>query len=99
MDGGEAEERLHEEKDRGRSARARQAAEEPNHCAILVPSREQAPARARPEQGRQRVRPDRGEMLAVLEARQQLQNTVFVFTSDEGYFYGEHGLSVERRLA
>jgi N-acetylglucosamine-6-sulfatase len=22
-----------------------------------------------------------------------------VFTSDEGYFYGEHGLSVERRLA
>ena len=24
---------------------------------------------------------------------------VFVFTSDEGYFFGEHGLSIERRLA
>jgi len=29
----------------------------------------------------------------------QLDNTVFVFTSDHGYWYGEHGLSVERRLA
>ena len=25
-------------------------------------------------------------------------NTVFVVTSDHGYFYGEHGLSIERRL-
>jgi arylsulfatase A-like enzyme len=40
-----------------------------------------------------------GRMLAVLEKRGQLDNTVFVFTSDEGYFYAEHGLSVERRLA
>lgn len=40
-----------------------------------------------------------GEMLAVLEARGQLDNTLIIFTSDEGYFYGEHGLSVERRLA
>ena len=24
---------------------------------------------------------------------------MFVFTSDEGYFFGEHGLSIERRLA
>jgi N-acetylglucosamine-6-sulfatase len=29
----------------------------------------------------------------------QLDNTLFVVTSDHGYFYGEHGLSVERRLA
>ena len=35
----------------------------------------------------------------VLEEQKQLENTLIVFTSDEGYFYGEHGLSVERRLA
>ena len=40
-----------------------------------------------------------GKMLKVLEDTKQLDNTLFVFTSDEGYFYGEHGLSVERRLA
>ncbi|HKE43263.1 MAG TPA: sulfatase, partial [Steroidobacteraceae bacterium] len=40
-----------------------------------------------------------GEMLAVLEAQKQLDNTLIIFTSDEGYFYGEHGLSAERRLA
>ena len=28
-----------------------------------------------------------------------LDNTVIVFTSDHGYFYGEHGLNEERRLA
>lgn len=40
-----------------------------------------------------------GELLKALERRGQLENTLIVFTSDEGYFYGEHGLSVERRLA
>lgn len=40
-----------------------------------------------------------GEMFEVLEAQKQSENTLIVFTSDEGYFYGEHGLSVERRLA
>lgn len=40
-----------------------------------------------------------GEMLALLEARGQLDNTLVVFASDNGYFYGEHGLSFERRLA
>jgi N-acetylglucosamine-6-sulfatase len=40
-----------------------------------------------------------GRMLDVLRRNGELDNTVFIFTSDEGYFYGEHGLSVERRLA
>ncbi len=40
-----------------------------------------------------------GKILKVLEDAQQLDNTVVIFTSDHGYFYGEHGLSVERRLA
>ncbi len=29
----------------------------------------------------------------------ELENTVVIFTSDHGYFYGEHGLNEERRLA
>jgi len=40
-----------------------------------------------------------GQLLAALEGIGQLDETVFVFTSDHGYWYGEHGLSVERRLA
>ncbi|HSB10867.1 MAG TPA: sulfatase [Blastocatellia bacterium] len=40
-----------------------------------------------------------GEILRVLKETGQLDNTVIVFTSDNGYFYGEHGLSFERRLA
>jgi arylsulfatase A-like enzyme len=40
-----------------------------------------------------------GKMIKVLKDAGQFDNTLFVFTSDEGYFYGEHGLSVERRLA
>lgn len=40
-----------------------------------------------------------GRVLASLEALGQLDNTVVVLTSDNGYFYGEHGLSEERRLA
>jgi N-acetylglucosamine-6-sulfatase len=40
-----------------------------------------------------------GRMLQSLETSGQLANTLVLFTSDEGYFYGEHGLSVERRLA
>jgi N-acetylglucosamine-6-sulfatase len=39
------------------------------------------------------------EIFKVLEPSHQLDNTLIIFTSDEGYFYGEHGLSVERRLA
>jgi N-acetylglucosamine-6-sulfatase len=40
-----------------------------------------------------------GRILKILEETGQLDGTLIVFTSDEGYFYGEHGLSVERRLA
>ena len=40
-----------------------------------------------------------GQILAALEAQGALADTLIVFTSDEGYFYGEHGLSAERRLA
>ena len=40
-----------------------------------------------------------GEILKTLKETNQLDNTVIVFASDNGYFYGEHGLSVERRLA
>lgn len=40
-----------------------------------------------------------GQILKTLEEQGKLDSTFIVFTSDEGYFYGEHGLSVERRLA
>ncbi|QDT26299.1 Choline-sulfatase [Gimesia panareensis] len=39
-----------------------------------------------------------GMLLDLLEKQGRLDQTVFVFTSDHGYWYGEHGLSVERRL-
>jgi N-acetylglucosamine-6-sulfatase len=40
-----------------------------------------------------------GRILAKLEESGVLDNTIVVFTSDHGYFYGEHGLNEERRLA
>ena len=40
-----------------------------------------------------------GKILKALKEGGQLDRTVIVFASDNGYFYGEHGLSVERRLA
>ena len=39
-----------------------------------------------------------GRILAALERRGVLDSTLVVVTSDNGYFYGEHGLTVERRL-
>jgi N-acetylglucosamine-6-sulfatase len=39
------------------------------------------------------------QLFEALEETGQLDNTVIVLTSDHGYWNGEHGLSVERRLA
>jgi arylsulfatase A-like enzyme len=39
-----------------------------------------------------------GALLSELEESAVLDNTVIMFTSDNGFFFGEHGLSVERRL-
>ncbi len=40
-----------------------------------------------------------GRLMAALQAKGELDKTVIVFTSDHGYWYGEHGLNEERRLA
>jgi len=37
-----------------------------------------------------------GEILRALEETHQLDNTVVIFTSDNGYFWGEHGLGDKR---
>ncbi len=39
-----------------------------------------------------------GRILETLEQAGTLDQTVIILTSDNGYFYGEHGLSVERRM-
>lgn len=40
-----------------------------------------------------------GRLRSVLSERGLLEDTIFVLTSDQGFFYGEFGLSQERRLA
>lgn len=40
-----------------------------------------------------------GRIMAAIDAMGELDNTVVVVTSDHGYWYGEHGLWEERRLA
>jgi N-acetylglucosamine-6-sulfatase len=40
-----------------------------------------------------------GRIIATLTRKGILDDTLVVFTSDHGYFYGEHGLNEERRLA
>jgi N-acetylglucosamine-6-sulfatase len=39
-----------------------------------------------------------GRIFAALERAGTLDRTAIIFTSDNGYFFGEHGLSIERRL-
>ncbi len=39
-----------------------------------------------------------GAIRQELEAAGELDNTAILFTSDNGFFFGEHGLSIERRL-
>ncbi len=39
-----------------------------------------------------------GRIVNTLKDLNILNNTVIIFTSDNGYFYGEHGFSVERRM-
>jgi arylsulfatase A-like enzyme len=38
-----------------------------------------------------------GEIVKTLQQMALLDNTLIIFTSDNGYFYGEHGLTIERR--
>ena len=40
-----------------------------------------------------------GRLMAILESKKLLDDTVFVVTSDQGFFYGEFSLAQERRLA
>jgi N-acetylglucosamine-6-sulfatase len=40
-----------------------------------------------------------GQIFEALKRKGELDNTMVVFAGDNGYFYGEHGLSEERRLA
>lgn len=40
-----------------------------------------------------------GAVIKALEAKGVLDQTIFVVTSDQGFFYGEFGLAQERRLA
>lgn len=39
-----------------------------------------------------------GRIIATLDALKILDNTVIVLSSDNGFFFGEHGLTTERRL-
>jgi N-acetylglucosamine-6-sulfatase len=39
-----------------------------------------------------------GSVMAALEEQGVLDETLILFTSDNGYFFGEHGFSIERRM-
>ena len=39
-----------------------------------------------------------GRLVDALQEKGLFENTVFIFMSDNGYFFGEHGLSLERRM-
>jgi N-acetylglucosamine-6-sulfatase len=40
-----------------------------------------------------------GQIVSAIDALGELDNTIIVVTSDHGFWYGEHGLSNERRLS
>jgi N-acetylglucosamine-6-sulfatase len=40
-----------------------------------------------------------GRLMNTLEEKRELDKTVIVFLGDNGYFFGEHGLTAERRFA
>ena len=40
-----------------------------------------------------------GMLLEALEQTRQLDNTCIVFLGDNGFFCGEHGITIERRFA
>lgn len=40
-----------------------------------------------------------GKIMDLLASQGQLDNTIIIVTGDHGYWYGEHGLNEERRLA
>ena len=39
-----------------------------------------------------------GRLMSALEEQGELDETLILFTSDNGYFFGEHGFSIERRM-
>jgi len=39
-----------------------------------------------------------GRFVEALKEKKLFENTLFIFMSDNGYFFGEHGLSLERRM-
>ena len=65
--------------------------------AALDPGTSDASIRARAEM-MLAVDESLGAIRRELEAAGELDETVILFTSDNGFFFGEHGLSIERRL-
>ncbi len=73
---------------------------DPKHPKAIVPKGPDwaGPEKAAKDQLRCLAAVDDGvrDMLAALEKNGQLDNTMFVFTSDNGFFWGEHGLGDKR---
>jgi N-acetylglucosamine-6-sulfatase len=81
---------------RGKPALERRIGELPPLGAATVTSDETIRDRLRMLAG---VDESLGRILEALAAKGVLDDTVVLLTGDNGYFYGEHGLSEERRLA
>lgn len=69
----------------------------PDSATIPTPRTDDAMIRARAEM-LLAVDESLGRIMAVLAEQGRLDSTVIIFTSDNGFFFGEHGLSTERRL-